>query len=148
MEINFTHNYNVFFIGPIAEILVVVLIIISASVSITKNKNLAKYRKILYMIILIGGMYIPFYSAITTLNLSMFKENPYNTEITEGIIEETGMIKFKSDQLRRYGKPDKVVISNEEYWILDIDDFEVGDNVIIEYFTESKTIKSIYKSED
>lgn len=108
-----------------------------------KNRKLHLYWSIISFILLCM-------ISIRHMNKDLLFEKESDSRNTNGVITniEPANADFKlyKDGSRIF--PDYITINNVRYYIMDIGEFEVGDQVDITYLPKSKIILSIYETND
>ena len=93
------------------------------------------------LIFILFFLYLQFYF----LNLGINKDSDVNTVFVSGEIEYIRS-ELNSPKLQYEGEvvdPSIITINNQEYYIMTIGDFEVGDYVVIEFLPNSLVVMSI-----
>ena len=152
MIFDFTEYYNRLFIEPLIWIIFTTLIIVPSIIlsypGIRKNKFCIKEGLLLLLSTLV-------FSAILIVNLISFNPHLFTDKNKEtrseiGVITDIKIPDFSAKHFYDghivWGSI--ITIDDEEYYIMTIGEFEVSDEVVIEYLPNSKVVMSINYLED
>ena len=149
MVFDYNEYFKILFIGSLFILLIFSLLFVLTTIFLIKNDSIIKLDK--KTISSIFSILISFFFIIMSvfsfrhgIHLIYEKENSKiqcTGEITN-IRKTFGNNKYVYNGHTKFAS--YIVINNVEYYIICVDNIEIGDNVIIEYLPNSKVVLSIY----
>ncbi len=152
MYFEYDEYYRELYKYPLIIIIVGILAVLWILYNIVKkiNEDFRFEIKNIFFIIPLIFISIFLYLQIIILNLGIREDSNVNTEFMSGEIEYVKSV-YYTTKLQYEGEvvdPSVVTINNQEYYIMTIGDFEVGDNVVIEFLPNSLVVMSINYDND
>jgi len=147
MHFEYDEYYRELYKYPLFGIIVGILGFLWISYNIVKKVREDYRFKIKNIFFIVPLIFISFflYLQFNFLNLGIKKDYDVNTVFVSGEIEYIRS-ELNSPKLQYEGEvvdPSVITINNQEYYIMTIGDFEVGDYVVIEFLPNSLVVMSI-----
>ena len=147
MYFEYNNYFNGLFVEPLIVIAISLFVIILCFIMLLvrfKNEFKFNMKHIKYIFIIVMFSYVLF-NVVDDIDLNIVKDSDVSTISIYGDIESINNI---SSPPRLYYQerqvlPSIILINNQEYYIMTIGDFEVGDTVAIEYLPNSYVVMSI-----
>jgi len=126
------------------------IISVIASIFYIKKAGNKYHMSVYQIVIALIILFTLVFTDIHHLNYKLVLDKNQSPEIITGEIDLINSVSIppKFYYLGERVRPKKIEINNQEYYILTIGDFEVGDNVVIEFLPNSLVVMSINYDND
>lgn len=148
MVFSYSEYFEKVFVIPL--ILLIIVIIDLLFLLYRRRPNGKHHVSKFELILQIVGIVVLAFVSITQFRLGIILDNEQSTQTISGDISNISDVRLPSKYYMNGSRvwPKLIEIDGEEYYIMTIGDFELNDQVEIEYLKNSKIVISIFEDSD